>query len=72
MNNWIAVVIAHQLGLLDAAMFSDIIGDARHNITSYPQLKNTLLRRLENYPAMREMNIFRDAFDGEGCGCAHY
>ena len=65
MNNWMGAEIAHQNGLLDPGLYEDMIGDARHNITSYPQLKNILLELFENYPNIKEMNIFRVAFDDE-------
>jgi hypothetical protein len=65
MNNWMGAEITHQNGLLDPELYKDMIGDARHNITSYPQLKNILLNLFENYPHIKEMNIFRVAFDNE-------
>ena len=64
-NNWMAADIAHQNGLLDADMYDDMIADARYNITTYPQLKNILVKLFENYPGIRKMNIFRVALDGE-------
>ena len=63
LNNWMAAEIAHQNGLLDAVLYTDMIGDVRYNITSYPQLKKILLRLFESYLGIREMNIFRVAFD---------
>ena len=65
MNNWMQADIAHENGLLDPELYKDLIGDARHNMTSYPQLKKIFLNLFDNYPRIKGMNIFRAAFEDE-------
>ena len=65
MNNWMASEISYQNGLLDQNIYNDMIEDARRTFTSYPPLKNIARQLLDNYPGVKEMNLFRVVFRDE-------